>query len=224
MHSKYFEYIVVYSAVIVGCLLLGVLARLFVINMGADDFTAGIVFGIVVLLGILVYAVLSLFIDGLYLATVRYFFPKKKKSNQPNEKSDISEKLEKIRAEQQQLNDQTEQDKKNIAIMYTQNEFAVYCSDNDLDLLCKYVIRYAEKKSLQGIKPIIINGLSNLDFYHFGWNIWNHFKISKQIEVASFLKTVFPEILKDVEIETIKRHLKDDELKGNIKIRKNLSM
>ena len=78
MNSKYFEYIVVYSAVIVGCLLLGILARMFVINMGADEFTAGIVFWIVVLLGILAYAILTLLIDGLYSATVRWFFPRKK--------------------------------------------------------------------------------------------------------------------------------------------------
>ena len=133
MNSKYFEYIVVYSAVIVGCLLLGILARMFVINMGADDFTAGIVFWIVVLLGILAYAILTLLIDGLYSATVRWFFPRKK-SKLLDEKSDISDKLEKIRAEQQQFNDKAEQDKKDVALRYTQKEFAAYCSDKDLDI------------------------------------------------------------------------------------------
>lgn len=224
MNPKYLEYIVVYSAVLVACLSLGVLARLFVINIGADEFTAGIVFGGVVLLGILVYGILALLIDGLYSATVRWFFPKKKSLKQPNEKSENSEELEKIRTERKHLKDKTERDKKDIAINYTQSEFAAYCSDEDLELLCKYVMLYTEKKSLKDINPIIVNDMSNLDLYHFGWNIWNHFKVSKQIEVASFLKKVFPEMLDDVETETIKRHLKDDELKGVIKIRKNLSM
>ncbi|RIJ50395.1 mobilization protein [Maribellus luteus] len=222
MNSKYFEYIVVYSAVIVGCLLLGILARMFVINMGADDFTAGIVFWIVVLLGILAYAILTLLIDGLYSATVRWFFPRKK-LKLPDEKSDVSDKLEKIRAEQQQFNDKAEQDKKDVALRYTQKEFAAYCSDKDLDLLCKYVELYSEKKSFQDVKPINVEGLSNLDFYHFGWNIWKHFKVGKQEEVAFFLKSVFVNFLKDVETDTIKSHLKDDELKGIIKIRKSLS-
>jgi hypothetical protein len=41
--------------------------------------------------------------------------------------------------------------------------------------------------------------------------------------MAYFLKKVFSGILNDVEVETIKRHLKDDELKGTIKILKRLS-
>ena len=224
MHSKYLEYIVVYLSVLVGCVLLGTFARIFAINIGADEFTAGIVFRAVKLLGIIIYAVLALLIDGLYLATVQWFFPKKKQSKLPKEQSNNSEKLEQIRGEWQQLNGKTEQDKKDIAVKFTQREYAPYCSNEDLDLLCQLIISYAEKKSLQNIKPIKINGLSNLDLYHFGWNIWNHFKVSKQIEVAFFLKKVFPEVLNNVETETIKRHLKDDELKGVIKIRKNLSM
>ena len=222
MNSKYFEYIVVYSAVIVGCLLLGILARMFVINMGADHFTAGIVFWIVVLLGILAYAILTLLIDGLYSATVRWFFPRKK-SKLPDEKSDVSKKLEKIRTEKQLVNDKKRHDKKDTAINYTQKEFAPYCSDKDLALLCQYVILYAEKESLQDVKPINVEGLTNLDFYHFGWNIWKHFKVGKQEEVVFFLKSVFANYLKDVEADSIKSHLKDDELKGIIKIRKSLS-
>ena len=91
MNPKYLEYIVVYSAVLIACLSLGVLARLFAINTGADEFTAGIIFGGVVLLGILVYAILALLIDGLYSATVRWFFPKKKLSKPSVEKSNNSE-------------------------------------------------------------------------------------------------------------------------------------
>jgi hypothetical protein len=65
--------------------------------------------------------------------------------------------------------------------------------------------------------------LSSVDISHFGWNIWNHFNVGKRIEIAQFLKRVFPDILKDVEVESIKSHLKDDELKGIIKIRKSLT-
>lgn len=211
MNPKYLEYIVVYLSVLVGCVLLGTCVRLFAINIGADEFTAGMIFWAVALLGVITFAILALLIDGLYVTIVRWFFPKKKQSKTSVEKSNNSEEIEQIRVERQQLNDKKEQDKKDIAIGYTQKEFAPYCSNESLVLLCQLVIFYAEKKSLQNIKPIKINGLSNLDLYHFGWNIWNHFKISKQKKVASFLKKIFPEILDDVETETIKRHLKDDE-------------
>jgi len=74
-------------------------------------------------LGIIIYAVLALLIDGLYLATVRWFFPKKKQSKLPEEQSNNSEKLEQVRGEWQQLSGITEQDKKDIAVKFTQREF-----------------------------------------------------------------------------------------------------
>ena len=223
MHHKYFEYIIVYLSVLLACIVLGTFTRIFVINTGADNFTAGIVFFAVTFIGLIIYAILTLFIDGLFLAIVRLFFRKKKHSSLDNNKLNISEKLEEIRTTQQQLNDKNEQDKKDIAIKYTQNEFATHCSDQDLHLLCQYVMFYAEKKSLHNIKPIVINDLSNLDYYHFGWNIWNHFRVSKQEKISFFLKSVFANYLKDVETDTIKSHLKDDELKGIIKIQKSIS-
>ncbi|ATR89715.1 hypothetical protein CS544_00350 [Porphyromonas gingivalis] len=60
------------------------------------------------------------------------------------------------------------------------------------------------------------------DLYHFGWNIWKHFCVGKQDEMALSLKLVFADALKDVETDTIKSHLKDDEQKGLIKIQKSL--
>lgn len=66
MHPRYFEYIVVYLSVIVVCVLLGALARIFAIGIGIDEFTANIVFGAVTALGVIAYAVLTLLIEGLF--------------------------------------------------------------------------------------------------------------------------------------------------------------
>jgi hypothetical protein len=41
--------------------------------------------------------------------------------------------------------------------------------------------------------------------------------------MALFLKIVFAHTLQDVEVETIKKHLKDDEQKGIIKIKEYIS-
>jgi len=222
MHSRYFEYIVVYLSIIVGCVLLGALAREFVISIGISEFTANIVFGTVTALGLIAYAILTLLIEGLFITLVKKLFPQKKQSETPDSKNLFVENFDRIREEQQRLIEDKEQVKKDIAIKYTQEEFAPYTSDEDLALLCRYIEFYAEKQSLQNIQPIEVRKLTSLDIYHYGWNIWNHFKVSKQIEMAYFLKAIFPDILHDVEIETIKRHLKDDELKGSIKIRKSL--
>ena len=81
---------------------------------------------------------------------------------------------------------------------------------------------YSDKNKLDNINPIKIEKLSNLDLYHFGWNIWKHFNVRNQFETAVFLKSIFSESLKEVEPESIKRHLKDDEMKGIITIKESL--
>lgn len=68
------------------------------------------------------------------------------------------------------------------------------------------------------LKPFKVKELTALDLRHFGWNIWNYFEPRNQMDIANLLKIVFPDVFKDVTAETIKSHLKDDELKGMIKI------
>jgi hypothetical protein len=87
-----------------------------------------------------------------------------------------------------------------------------------------YIDLYAERKELKNLTSIKVdNQLTTTDIYHFGWNIWNHCKVSKQDDMALLLKIVFAHTLRDVEIETIKKHLKDDEQKGIIKIKEDIS-
>ena len=53
--------------------------------------------------------------------------------------------------------------------------------------------------------------------------IWNHFRVGKQDEISQFLKQVFAITFKDVEVGSIKSHLRDDEKKGTIPIVQSLS-
>jgi hypothetical protein len=73
------------------------------------------------------------------------------------------------------------------------------------------------------LKPVKVKELSALDLRHFGWNIWNYFKPRNQMDIANLLKIVFTDVFKGVEVKSIKQHLKDDELKGVIKIEENLT-
>lgn len=75
---------------------------------------------------------------------------------------------------------------------------------------------------MKDLKPVKVKELTISDLRHFGWNIWNHFKPRNQMDMASFLKDVFPDVFKEAEVESVKRHLKDDEKKGVIKIEKSL--
>lgn len=220
MNFKYFEHILKHLPVISACLLVGALARLAFLDKGVDDYTANIIFWCATALGIILYALIVLFLDG--IIKNRKILPQKNSSKNSTKDDIPTENLENIKQEQQSIIDQNEQGKKDIAIKYTQKQFALYASEDDLKSLCNYVVLYSEKNKLDNIKPIKIEKLSNLDLYHFGWNIWKHFNVRNQFETAVFLKNIFSESLKEVEPESIKRHLKDDEMKGIITIRESL--
>lgn len=235
MQSKYFEYIIVYLSVLLACTLIGIIVRFVFVSAGVDEFTATVIFWIVTGVGIILYSALMLLIDGLFTAIVKKFFPHKHlPPSSPQEKKEVEQNWDKksietdfiqeIRVYQQRKQSNKSKEKLEIAISYTQQEFAPYVSDDDLIRLCQYITAYSEGNILQNPQPVRVAKLASLDLYHFGWNIWKHFSIGKQDEVALFLKLVFAEALKDVEPDTIKSHLKDDEQKGLIKIQKNLSI
>lgn len=129
--------------------------------------------------------------------------------------------LDSIRKNQLQQKQQIESEKLKLALDYTRNQFALYLKDEDLDALCDAVNLYSIKEDILNNISIYTNGLTNLDLYHFGWNIWNHFRPRKQEEVSKLLKNVFVS-LDDIDLESIKSHLKDEPKKGIIKILENL--
>ena len=244
MNTKYFEHIVVYLSVLVVCVIIALFARVIALRLGVDEFTAQIVFWSVVAIGIIIYSILSILVEGLFTALVKFFFPKKQKEKINDNASNIevgqiaegfnvdklspsqlqqSTDFDLIRQRQQMLMDQKVQDKRAIAIKYTQQQFAPYVSDKDLLKLCEYIELYSAKLPLSHVEPINIKGLVALDLFHFGWNIWNHFRVGKQDEISQFLKQVFAITFKDVEVGSIKSHLRDDEKKGVIPIVQSLS-
>jgi hypothetical protein len=127
--------------------------------------------------------------------------------------------LEEIRSEQLQIRIKEQEEKLNATLNYTRKSFVLHLSETDLDILCHNVRIYVDKLDVVGLQPVKVKDLTAVDLRHFGWNIWNYFKPREQGEIASFLKTVFPDIFRETEIKSIKRHLKDDELKGIIKIK-----
>lgn len=130
--------------------------------------------------------------------------------------------LESIRKTQLQQKQQNESVKLQIALDYTRNQFALYLTDEDLDALCNAVSLYSKKEGISNDISVHTKGLTNLDLYHFGWNIWNYFRPIKQEEISKLLKTVFVS-LDDIDFDSIKSHLKDEPQKGNIKIQEDLT-
>ncbi|WP_116787800.1 hypothetical protein [Flavobacterium psychrotrophum] len=242
MKMKYFEYITVYLSVFLVCIFIGVMVRSVLIEIGVDQYTAGVFFWISSGFGILVFAILNLLFNDLAERLLKRFL-KAKKDKYPdslipsggfeklqekqlnslvepelaeNKNSGIN--IELVREEQQNIVKNQRLARIDNAIRYAQKQFALYTSDDDLKQLCENLIIYADDLNFEKIKPVKVKDLSNLDLYHFGWNIWNFFKVSRQERAAKFLKLSFADALKDVEEHSIKTHLKDDERKGLIKI------
>ena len=247
MKTKYFEYIAVYLSVFLVCIFIGAIARFVLKEMGADEYTSSVFFWICTGFGILAFAILSLFLNDLAERLLHRFL-KAEKNESPerrtadedlvriqDEQEDAFIRLElsenknsarniaQIREERQNTAKKQKQARIDAAIRYAQQEFALYADDDDLKQLGRNIIIYAEFINFENIKPVKVKDLSSLDLYHFGWNIWNFFKVTKQDRTAQFLKLTFADALKDVEENSIKTHLKDDEQKGVIKIMEDLA-
>ncbi|MBS5978704.1 MAG: hypothetical protein KIB51_03060 [Dysgonomonas mossii] len=248
MKNNILEYIILYVIIACVALIIATLARMSAVLMGFDGFTAFMVFIIVFAILAIVYLSIHAVLQNLMLpwignglAKIPYFRNKIEQRQTPiieeqeednivvDDENDVVNiepgqtiSLKDIRSEQQQNIDKELEEKLNVALSYTRKSFALYLSDEDLEVLCRNVRVYMNKLEETELKPVKVKELSALDLRHFGWNIWNYFKPRNQIDIANFLKIVFPDIFRETEVESIKRHLKDDELKGLIKITENV--
>ncbi len=246
MKHNYQDFIVQNVSVIIGSALIGLGVRFVMLEKGADQFTANSMFWIVILIGLVFYTALVLL--GVSLFDLYKRLRNKTNSNKLDIQTDIDERVinprdtteinssenakvleennvdtNAIRKIQHQKKVQQENEKLQIALDYTRNQFALYVSGEDLDWLCNAVICYSKKENILDSKLIETKELSNLDLYHFGWNIWNHYRPIKQEQVAEFLKATFKKI-NVLDVGTIKSHLKDSDTKDTIiKLQENLT-
>lgn len=234
MKNNRLEFIILYVLVASAALIIATLARISALSLGADSFTAFIVFIVVFGIEVAVYLSIQVVLQGLMLPWIASillkvpYFRNKIQSTPPIDEmtNRITEptSLEDIRNEQLHNKAKEKEEKLNAALNYTRKTFAPYVSDGQIEILCGNLRLYSDKLNLEKLRPIKTSkDLTSVDISHFGWNIWNHFNVGKRIEIVHFLKRVFPDILKDVEVESIKSHLKDEELKGIIKIQKSLT-
>lgn len=94
---------------------------------------------------------------------------------------------------------------------YAHRVVGVYMPDAEIPKLDKAIECYAQGKKLtKEICWLQTDVLDNADLFHFGWNMYNFFKVGKQDEVADWLQKVFDN-LDDLEYTTIKGKLKHAE-------------
>lgn len=198
--------------------LIAMIVSIYVKSIGLDDFITKILFIVILLLGTFIYMVFMEAYEKLSPKITQLFYKRVKEQTNKYKECFLNDREKHLSASKK-----IEEEKLKVALEYTTKEFASYVSSTDLNRLLSSITLYYEKGNLDNIKAIEPKTLKTIDIYHFGWNIWNYFKISNQNDLTVFLKKVFPKLLEQVkDDETIKKNLKKEELKGIIKIKENL--
>ena len=108
-----------------------------------------------------------------------------------------------------------EKNKFDIVEKYIIEIFSEYCSEEDVKNICAAIkayfngvtdfLNYPSVSILESkYKDSEYKILKPLDLYHFGWNIWNHFRVGEQDVIAKLLKIIFAEKFPRTSIKTIK--------------------
>lgn len=114
-----------------------------------------------------------------------------------------------IRLSAMKAKEQAEQKKLTTVLTYTRESFAPYMKEEDLNILCEYIcLFHADKDIPKVVRPVKVDSaIRTIDLMHFGWNIGYQFSKSG-IQIATFIKHVFAEALKESEISTLKSKLR----------------
>lgn len=116
-----------------------------------------------------------------------------------------------IRLSAMKAKEQTEQEKLTTVLTYTRESFAPYMKEEDLNILCKYICLFHADKDIPKVARSVKvdSAIRTIDLMHFGWNIGYQFS-KTGIQIATFIKRVFAEALKENEISTLKSKLRLD--------------
>lgn len=106
-------------------------------------------------------------------------------------------------------------------IKYTQYTMSPYVNDDkELEKLCGEIRKWADKYTYSPIPIILKQKLTTLDLRHFVWNIGERLGTKNGYSGhvrADFIKSMFPDIMKDCEIDSI-RNFTFKPNKGSIKL------
>ena len=127
-----------------------------------------------------------------------------------------------IRLSAMKAKEQAEQEKLTTVLTYTRESFAPYMKEEDLNILCEYIcLFHADKDIPKVVRTVKVDSaIRTIDLMHFGWNIGYQFS-KTGIQIATFIKRVFAEALKESEISTLKSKLR---LEGKCTIKIDTSL
>lgn len=211
--------------------IVGAMARQMVLHHGLDAFNGYVAFMICTLMLTAIYInlqelfkkTLSPFFETLFIKFPNYgkkgkveiedketteeeSWTKETDTNPP-----LSMDYAQIRLSAMKAKEQAEQEKLTTVLTYTRESFAPYMKEEDLNILCEYIyLFHADKDIPKNARTVKVDSaIRTIDLMHFGWNIGYQFSKSG-IQIATFIKRVFAEALKESEISTLKSKLRLD--------------
>ena len=222
--------------------IVGAMARQMVLHHGLDAFNGYVAFGICILMLTVIYInlqelfkkTLSPFFETLFMKFPNY--GKKRKVEIDSKETTDEEPLTKetdinpppsmdyaqIRLSAIKAKEQAEQEKLATVLTYTRESFAPYMKEEDLNTLCEYICLFHADKDVPKVARTVKvdSAIRTIDLMHFGWNIGYQFS-KTGIQIATFIKRVFAEALKESEISTLKSKLR---LEGKCTIKIDTSL
>ena len=212
--------------------IVGAIARQVVLHHGLDAFNGYMAFVVCILLLTAIYINLQTLFRQMLSPYLERFFLKlscyrEKTMSVSKNKEEATEQgvaieetdaspppssdYEQIRQSAMKAKERIEQEKLATVLTYTRESFAPYMKEDDLNLLCKYICLFHTDKDVPSIPQSIKvdSAIRTIDLMHFGWNIGYQFS-KTGIQIATFIKRVFAEALKENEISTLKSKLRLD--------------
>ena len=152
MKNNLLEHIILYVIVACVALVIATLARISAASMGFDSFTTFIVFVVVIAIQIVIYLSIHVILQNLmlpwiekWIAKIPFFRKRIEEKTKTIDEVDPSEiinesvSLEDIRDKQRQNIAKEQNEKQNIVLDYTRKCFALYVSDEQLEILLQNV-------------------------------------------------------------------------------------
>lgn len=177
--------------VVICALILGVAGRYIGLKVSGDAGTADLVFLIVAGGVVFLYLLFIALWDSIQQAVTKQ--KRRAGKDSAEEKPEEFGKLPEGSALRQKIE---------AYCAYTDNILAGHVAPDDLPLLHKYIEQYAQRNLDEIPRKIETNTVDTFDLCHYGWNIWNHFRVVRQPETAEWLIRVF-EQLKDCNPTTL---------------------
>ena len=221
MRTNIVEQIILSLIIIIVTMVISIFIKMQLLKFGFDYLDSFILFVCCILICLVTYLSIYLIILNLfrflnnkdqYLANVE-----KPESHERSNTLDITY----IRNKQNELIQQEQDHKLEIAIDYTINILSPYIDNAGLEKIITLIPLYDKNEKIESKMKISISKLSSIDLLHWGWNIGHHFH-KRRSETARFLKTIFSEALKDSTLTTIERKLSSTDTSSIISLQKDL--